>query len=132
MTTIGKELKKIRITYGLTQRKMSAGVLKPTYYGIIERGDRQISIKDLLEILKRNGISIYEFFSVFDKKAVKQYRLKNRLQMACLTKDKIEIDDLLKLDEIKANELQTLQLKLVKAEILGGKCLTYMPAKAHS
>ncbi|MGQ5709754.1 helix-turn-helix domain-containing protein [Lactobacillus sp. PSON] len=120
MTTIGKELKKIRLTYGLTQREMSADVLDPTYYGIIERDDRRISIKDLLEILNRNGISIYEFFSDFDKKAVKQYRLKNRIQMACLTRDKAKIDNLLKLDEIKANELQTLQLNLVKAEISGG------------
>lgn len=120
MMTIGKELKKIRLTYGLTQREMSAGVLKPTYYGLIERGERQIGIKDLFEILKRNGISIYEFFGDFDKEAVKQRQLENRIQMACLTEDKHQIDALLKLKKIKADKLKNLQLQLVKAEISGG------------
>lgn len=119
-TTIEKELKKVRKTYGLTQREMSAGVLKPSYYGLIERGVRQISIKDLLELLKQNGISIYEFFSVFDERTVKQRKLENRIQMAYLTRNEDEIDDLLELKKIKANKLQKLQLQLVKAEISGG------------
>lgn len=120
MKTIGKELKIIRLTYGLTQREMSAGVVEPTYYGLIERGDRQIGIKDLLEILKRNGISIYEFFNTFDKKAVKERRLENRIQMACLTQNKAQITNLLKLNKIKADKLQSQQLKLVKEKISGG------------
>lgn len=120
MTTIGKELKKIRTIYGLNQREMSAGVLKPTYYGLIEQGIRSISIDDLLEILKRNGISIYEFFSAFDQKEVQRRNLENRIQMACLTGDEAQIDALLELDEIKAASLQSLQLQLVKAEISGG------------
>lgn len=120
MTTIGKELKKIRTTYGLTQREMSAGVLKPTYYGLIEQGLRKISINDLLEILKRNGISIYEFFGAFDQKEVQQRHFENQIQMACLTGDEEQIETLLKLDKIKANRLQSLQLQLIKAEISGG------------
>lgn len=120
MTTVGKELKKIRKMYGLSQAEMSAGVVTLPYYGGVERGTKKISIDSLLKILEKNGISIYEFFGAFDPKETHRRNLENRIQMAYLSGDIDELDSLLALDEIQADSLQSLQLQLVRSEISGG------------
>ena len=118
--TIGEQLKKLRYKYDLSQEEMSAGLISEEYYSGIEDDKRNININTLLEILRRNDITIYEFFSAFDEQAVEEREVQNQIEMASLTGDVQALDELLGLDEVKHNTVQRLELELVRAEKMGG------------
>lgn len=118
--TIGEELKRLRYKYDLSQEEMSAGVISEEYYSAIEEDKRNVNINTLLEILRRNGITIYEFFSAFDAKAVRAKEIQSQVEMAILTGNVQALDKLLELDEVKRNTVQRLELQLVRSEKMGG------------
>lgn len=120
---IGEELKKLRYKYDLSQEEMSAGVISGEYYSTIEEDKRNVNINTLLEILRRNGITIYEFFSAFDAKAVRSKEIHSRIEMAILTGNVQALDELLELDEVKRNTVQRLELQLVRSEEMGVNAL---------
>ncbi|WP_158304584.1 helix-turn-helix domain-containing protein [Lactobacillus helveticus] len=50
----------------LTQKEMCAGVVTESFYSRVENRKSEINIDDLLAILKKNHVSIRDFFGVFD------------------------------------------------------------------
>lgn len=64
--TIGEQLKRTRKTLGITQAQMCEGAISEAYYSRVERNINSIRINDLINILKHNDISIYDFFHSMD------------------------------------------------------------------
>lgn len=61
---IGKRLRELRITKGLSQEKFSFECsLDRTYVASIERGKRNVSVKNIEKITKALGISLSDFFN---------------------------------------------------------------------
>lgn len=56
--TIGEQLKKTRNTLKLTQKQMSEGIISDSK---VERDKSRINIIDLIKILNKNQISLYDF-----------------------------------------------------------------------
>lgn len=67
LSSIGKILRIIRKEKDMTQEKLAfqAGV-HPTYIGQVERGEKNITITNLKAILDCLGISLSEFFFIYD------------------------------------------------------------------
>lgn len=62
---IGKALKKLRKSLGLTQAQMIKGSkITITHYSKMEKGQNRIFVDDLIQILQLRGISISLFLSV--------------------------------------------------------------------
>ena len=59
---IGKKLKGLRKSLGLTQEEMAAGIMSKSFYSKIENGKSEIKIVDLLSILEKQKISLNDFF----------------------------------------------------------------------
>lgn len=60
---IGKELKKLRESLGLTQAQMIKGSkITVTHYSKMEKGQNRIFVDDLILILQLRGVSITQFF----------------------------------------------------------------------
>ena len=65
--TIGEQLKKTRNTLQLTQKQMSEGIISESFYSKVECDKSRINIIDLIKILNRHQISLYDFFEPFDE-----------------------------------------------------------------
>jgi Rgg/GadR/MutR family transcriptional activator len=61
--TIGKLLKKHRISQGKTQQEWVHNIISRSFYGKVEREVHQINVEDLLNLLHYNNISVFHFFS---------------------------------------------------------------------
>lgn len=60
---IGKRIKEIRLCKNLSQEECALNCeLNRTYFGSVERGERNISIINLNKICNSFGISLKEFF----------------------------------------------------------------------
>lgn len=59
--TIGEKLKKIRISLGLNQDEMAAGVMNRSFYSRIENDESRINSMDLLRLLQVHNISVFKF-----------------------------------------------------------------------
>lgn len=59
---IGTQLKKTRLYLGLTKEQFSAGIVTEAYYSRVENNKNHLKMKDLLEILERSQVSLYDFF----------------------------------------------------------------------
>lgn len=63
---IGKALKKLRKSLGLTQAQMIKGSkITITHYSKMEKGQNRIFVDDLIQILQLRGISISLFFKKY-------------------------------------------------------------------
>lgn len=63
---IGDQLKKARLKSGLTQEQLAElSGLHRTYIGSIERGERNITVKNLYKILLAMNCSLGDFFQFF-------------------------------------------------------------------
>lgn len=62
----GQRIKELRIKNNLTQEKLAdrSGV-HYTYIGAVERGTKNISLKNIEKVAKGLGVSLAEFFSTF-------------------------------------------------------------------
>ncbi|WP_173005101.1 helix-turn-helix domain-containing protein, partial [Lactobacillus helveticus] len=49
--TIGQQLKKTRLLFGLTQEEMSAGIVSKSFYSRVERDKNAITINKLIAML---------------------------------------------------------------------------------
>lgn len=70
---IGKLLKEERIELDLTQKQMSADIISAAQYSKIEKGDQQIKVVDLIDILSIHNINIENFF----EKILYNYQMDN-------------------------------------------------------
>lgn len=59
---IGEALKEERLRLGLSIRKMTQGIIDPTFYSRVERENRNIGAEALVKILFVHEINIEEFF----------------------------------------------------------------------
>lgn len=61
--TIGEQLKKTRNTLQLTQKQMSEGIISESFYSRVECDKSRINIIDLIKILNKHQISLYDFLN---------------------------------------------------------------------
>lgn len=116
---IGAQLKKIRNLYGLTQIQMCNGIITESFYSRVERGVSEIKVEDLLAILKKNQISLYDFFEVFDDNAINQEILHNQIITAVILRDLKTLKKLAKQECVHSSSKFQLELQLVIAELEG-------------
>ncbi len=65
---IGKTLKKYRKSRCLTQEKLAELTeLHRTYIGMVERGEKNITIVNLDKLLKHLNVSLSDFFILLEK-----------------------------------------------------------------
>lgn len=65
LLNIGRRIKLLRLKAGLTQESLAAQCsLDRSYYGAVERGESNISILSLCEILEFFSIKIEDFFQI--------------------------------------------------------------------
>ena len=63
LKTFGEKIRKIRIKHGLSQEKLAfVSGLHRTYIGAIERGERNVSLKNIEKIAKALKISLEDLF----------------------------------------------------------------------
>lgn len=63
---LGDQLKKSRVKKGLTQEQLAElSGLHRTYIGSVERGERNITVKNLYKILLAMNCSLRDFFKSF-------------------------------------------------------------------
>ncbi len=66
---IGDAIKSLRTSRQMTQKEFTKEVLSSSFLSKIENGEHRISAEDLFIILKRNNISIHEFYLMIDTEA---------------------------------------------------------------
>lgn len=70
---LGNRIKELRTLHKLTQEQLAENAnLHVSYIGIIERGEKNISVKALNEILTALNISLLEFFKPFNHSSSNQ------------------------------------------------------------
>lgn len=63
----GTRIKELRKEKDLTQEKLAdKSSLHYTYLGAVERGQKNISLKNIEKVAKGLGVSLSEFFSTFN------------------------------------------------------------------
>ena len=66
--TLIKEIKKLRKLHNLTQEQMAFEIdISPSYLGMIERGERNISLRNICEIAKLFNKKPSELLSMVEK-----------------------------------------------------------------
>lgn len=71
---IGKILRAWRISMGLSQTEMAAGVVSESYYSKVERGVHSIDAEALLRILQAHNLSLQSFGELLNKNENKKKR----------------------------------------------------------
>lgn len=64
---IGELLREYRLKQNKSQRKFIGSIVTQSYYSKVEKDNSQISVKNLIDLLHYNSISVQEFFSKFDE-----------------------------------------------------------------
>lgn len=59
---IGSQLKKMRVLLGKSQNEFCEGTISESFYSRVENGKSNINIIDLLKLLNKNKVSLYDFF----------------------------------------------------------------------
>lgn len=99
---IGKKLRKLRQSLGLTQEEMSSDMMDRSFYSRIESERSSITTEQLMKILKKQNVSIIKFLNqnhghrtnnnIFQDQAVEAY-FNNDLQQLQLLSENPEIND---------------------------------------
>lgn len=63
---LGELLREYRLRQNKSQRDFIGSVVTQSYYSKVEKDNSQISVKNLVDLLHYNSISVQEFFSRFD------------------------------------------------------------------
>ncbi|MFT8813494.1 helix-turn-helix domain-containing protein [Oenococcus sp.] len=58
---IGKALRKLRLSKGMTLKETASGILSVSFLGKVENGENSISIENLVHVLQKLGVSMNEF-----------------------------------------------------------------------
>lgn len=66
------QLRKTRTLLGLTQKQFSNGIVTESFYSRVENNLTSISMVKLLEILKANHVSLYDFFKPLSNNKIEQ------------------------------------------------------------
>ena len=85
--TIGQQLKKTRLLFGLTQEEMSAGIVSESFYSRVERDKNAITINKLIAMLNANNISLNDFFKIFDNEGMPELKLQRQIYSAFNDRD---------------------------------------------
>lgn len=85
--TIGQQLKKSRLLFGLTQEEMSAGIVSESFYSRVERDKNAITINKLIAMLNANNISLNDFFKTFDNDGMPELKLQRQIYSAFNDRD---------------------------------------------
>lgn len=113
---IGEKLKEIRLSLGLSQREMAAGVINRSFYSRIETGVNRIMAKDLLLILNLHQIPFTTFFSSLGDVENKNTNDEDRVVLAYLNQDLTELKTILR-DERVTNKGVKLVAKYFEQKI---------------
>ena len=62
---IDEKLLAVRKKLGLSKAQMADGVIDPSYYSRVERGESNISATDLIGLLQKHNVSVIDFLSEF-------------------------------------------------------------------
>lgn len=106
---IGKTLRLFRLSRGLSQEEMAAGIITESYYSKVERGLHKIDAESLFKILKIhdfNANSFFEAVKLQDKTQRTAGMLLNKIAIAQNNKD-LEALDRIKDEIIKNGEEET-------------------------
>ncbi|BDR57142.1 helix-turn-helix domain-containing protein [Xylocopilactobacillus apis] len=77
--TIGELLKQYRISKLRTQKEWANGVVSPSYYAKVEKNQHRITAEDLVEILRKNNVSIIDFFKEYNYQDQKHHDIKTKI-----------------------------------------------------
>ncbi|RVU71610.1 MULTISPECIES: helix-turn-helix domain-containing protein [Lactobacillus] len=117
--TIGQALKEIRISLGLTQTEMAAGVVSVSFYSKVERGIHNIGADELLHILAANNINYERFFAEFQNSNRPDENILHEIDRALQQKDGASFYNLeRKIDALpESRQKKYLQLQLHLNEV---------------
>lgn len=118
MVTIGSQLKKTRILLGLTGEQMCKGVLTESAYSRVERGQSEIDIDKLIELLNNHRVSLADFFTPFDQRS-----LEEEVKSAFLKKDTAKLKSLAKNFKLQ-DKTNQIKIRLMLG-IINGKIDTF-------
>lgn len=114
--TIGQVLKATRKSLGLTQTKMAAGIVSPSFYSKVERGIHDIGADQLLAILKVHNINYSEFFKQLSSDTVVKKDYLREINLAFQKRDRERLislrDEIVSLPDSREKEYYLLQLCL--------------------
>ena len=65
---IGQKLKMVRLSLAMNGKEFVKGVIDNSYLASVENGESDIRVTSLINILKKNNISVENFFEDFDSK----------------------------------------------------------------
>lgn len=94
---IGKALQLFRLSRGLSQEEMAAGIISESYYSKVERGVHKIDAETLFQILRVHDFNVNNFFETVllqDKNANREGSLMNEIAIAQNNKDLKELNRL--------------------------------------
>lgn len=69
---IGNQLKKIRVLLGKSQEEFCNGVISESFYSRVENNKSNINAVDLLKLLSKNSVSLYDFFEPIAKENLRR------------------------------------------------------------
>lgn len=102
---IGQALYDLRKSLGLSQKEMASGVISSSFYCKVEKGENNISIERLLQLLERHEVNVRDFFYgiVPSNKILSSVMEKERIKRAFYEKN--------------VDELRFLKMKVKKKEL---------------
>lgn len=106
--TIGQQLKKTRLLFGLTQEEMSAGIVSESFYSRVERDKNAITINKLIAMLNANNISLNDFFKTFDNEGMPELKLQRQIYSAFNDRD---LDQLHQIEKTLSSKNDVLYFK---------------------
>lgn len=112
---IGDQLKKFRNSLGINQSQMCKGIITESFYSKLENNKTQINVQDLLLMLNRQHISLYDFFHDFDHAVAKDEVIYQQMLVALNNRDLVKLQELGQ-ETVKNHKLQ-LELKLATAAL---------------
>lgn len=91
MITVGEKLRKTRISIGLSQRKMAAGVINTSFYSRVEHDINTISATSLIKLLAKHDLSVIKFMQDFGNVAPHNLFYERKISSAFLKQDADEL-----------------------------------------
>ncbi|WP_172992554.1 helix-turn-helix domain-containing protein, partial [Lactobacillus helveticus] len=114
--TIGQQLKKTRLLFGLTQEEMSAGIVSKSFYSRVERDKNAITINKLIAMLNANNISLNDFFRTFDNEGLPELKVQRKIYTAYNERNIVELHQIEKSLSSK-NDVLFYKTKLIIATL---------------
>lgn len=97
--TIGEQLKDLRLSMGLTQKEMAAGIVSTSYYSKVENDEQSIDQHRLIELLESHHLNTQVFRSriVYNNNITELYKIRATLVRMSNLPNREELDNLSKM-----------------------------------